>query len=352
MNISIAIVDNNRIYLERLVEVLQEYEDLSVSIYTNSELLEKSLEVKRYDIVLFNPDICDEKIRFYNVKLPICLYSNEEKNAALYSEYNKVMKYQRISKLYKDVIKLYADKAGDIPDFDNIQRSKMIAVYSPIGGSGKTTVALAVASMIGALGENVLYLNTEQLDSSSCVNTHTVEEDSITILLESLEENINFKLKLKGIVKKGICGISYIEGFERIVDYNSVSNEEAAAVFEKIIKYGNYGVVIVDMESCLNDMGQAVFEKADRIIIVEKPGDVSMKKIEMFSKQALTVEYMEKMCKIRNFTDNFTNQEDVLDVPIVGKIANLGNQSIKNTIQKIASKGAINVDAVLHKSFK
>ena len=352
MNISIAIVDNNRLYLERLVEVLQEYEDLSVSIYTNSELLEKSLEVKKYDSVLFNPDICDEKIRFSNVKLPICLYSNEEKNAVLYSEYNKVIKYQRISKLYKDIIKLYADKAGDIPDFDNIHRSKVVAVYSPIGGSGKTTVALAMASMISSLGENVLYLNAEQLDSSSCLNEHTVDEDGITILLEALEENINFELKLKGIVKKGIDGFSYIEGFERIVDYNSVSNEEAEAVLEKIIRYGNYGVVIVDMGSCLNEIGKAVFEKADRIIIVEKPGDVSMKKIEMFSKQALTLEYMDKMCKIRNFADNFANQEDALDVPVVGKITNLGNLSLKNTMQKITSKAVINVDAVFRKNFK
>lgn len=87
MNISIAIADTNELYLERLLEVLQEYEELSVSIFTDVQFLEKTLQLKNFDIVLFDPDIAEEKIDFYNTKLSVCLYSGEAKNTALYKEY-------------------------------------------------------------------------------------------------------------------------------------------------------------------------------------------------------------------------------------------------------------------------
>lgn len=348
MNISIAIADTNQLYIERLVEVLQEYEELSVSIFTNASLLEKTLASKNFDIVLFDPDITDEKIAFFNVKLPICMYSRDAKNIALYKECEKVIKYQRISKIYKDVIKAYADKAGYTPDFENSKSTKMISVYSPIGGSGKTTVALTLASIFSTMGQNVLLLNMEQLDSSSCVNPHTEEKDGITLLFEALDENTNFSLKMKGITQKGLNDISYVEGFERIVDYNSVSGEEMKAVLERITKYGNYGIVIVDMESRLDDLGQAVFEISDKIVVVERPGEIACRKMKMFAQQAIACEYQEKMCKILNFSDNSPN-ENYLDVPYVGNIRNFGNQTLKNMVQLIATKAVINMETLTGK---
>lgn len=350
MNISIAIADTNRDYLERLGAVLQEYEDLSVSIFTSAEILERTLQSKRFDIVLFDPDLSDAKIAFYNTKLAICLYSEDARNTALYSECSKVIKFQRISKLYKDIIKEYADKAGYVPDFDSSQNTKMIAVYSPIGGSGKTTIALTLASMFSSLGENVMFLNMEQLDSASCVNVHVEDADGITVLLESLDENTNFGLKLKGITQKGLNGMSYIEGFERIVDFNSISKEEVQTVLEKIIRYGNYDVVIVDMESRLDDIGQAVFEQADKIIVVEKSGEIAIRKMNLFAQQAIACEYEGKMCKIINFAENNTKSENQLDVPCVGKVYNYGNQSLKNIIQMISTKAAINPNTIMSRN--
>ena len=345
MNISISIADANREYLERLVEVLQEYEELSVSVFTNATLLEQALQTKRFDIVLFNPDICEKKLTFFNVKLCICLYSEDTQNAMLYSDCLKIMKYQRISKLYKEIIKAYADKAGYLADFDNSQNTKIIAVYSPIGGSGKTTIALSLASNLSSSGKSVLFLSAEQMDSSSYVNSRM--EEGITMLIESVGENTNFELKLKGIMKKGLNGVSYIEGFERIVDYNTVTKEEMGAVIEKIRKCGCCDVVIIDMESRMDDICQAVFEQADNIIVVERTGEISTRKMDMFAQQALVCEYASKMCKIQNFVDRNTQLGNQLEIPIIGRVYNYGNQSLKNLIHSICSGNIININAIV-----
>lgn len=347
MNISIAVADVNMVYLEKLVEVLQEYEDLSVSMYTNAKILEQELQSKRYDIVLFDPDISESRMVFSNVKLAVCLYSEDAGNSSLYADYEKVMKYQRISMIYKEVIKLYADKAGYRADFNNEQSSKIVAVYSPVGGSGKTTVALSLASKFSNRGKRVLFLSMEQLDSSAYFNPHTEETDCITGLLEAVSENANMELKLKGILKSGLNGMAYVEGFERIVDFNIVSKEEASELLEKIRKYASAEVIVVDMESRLDAIGYAVFEKADHVVVVERPGEIPTQKINMFAQQAVVVEHSRKMLKLCNFADKNVKTDNQLQLPGIGSIFNYGNQSSKNIIQSIITKCIINEDVLL-----
>lgn len=346
MNISIAIADTNREYLKRLAEVLQEYNELTVSVFSSEEKLEMALENSRFDIVLFDPDISERKLVFSNVKLWVCLYSEDAQNRELYSECEKVIKYQRVSRLYKEVIKLYADKAGYMVSFNHSQDTKIIAVYSPVGGSGKTTVALGLAAKYAMQGENVLFMSMEQLDASTLVNGTDADGDGITMLLESIEGNSNFDLKLKGLAKKGAHNISYIEGFDRIVDYNTITKTEIKEVLERIRKSGEFHTVIVDMGSCLDAIGHVIFEIADNIIIVEKCGEIEDKKMEIFSKQAITREYKAKMCLISNFSEGNRSSINILNIPIIGKVHNYRKQSLKDIMQSIAVKENITLGRI------
>lgn len=346
MNISIAIADADRSYLDKIVEVLQEYEDLTVSGYTNAELLQSSLETKRYDILLFDPDISENKMSFSNIKLAICLYSEEAGNAAMYADYEKVHKYQRISMIYKEVLKAYADKAGYVADFNREQNTQMIAVYSPVGGSGKTTVALALAGRMANAGKKVLFLSMEELDSSSYCNPHTEETDGITSLLEAIGENANIELKLKGIMKNGLNGMSYVEGFSRIVDFNIVSKEEAGELLEKVRKYAGAEVIVIDMESRMDSIGEVIFEKADHIIVIERAGELPTQKLNMFAEQAVVAEHNKKMSKVTNFADGSAKAVNKLQLPLAGTVFNYGNQPLINIIQSIITKCDIHIAAM------
>ncbi len=346
MNITIAIADSNREYLTRLSEVLQEYEDLSVSIFTSVERLEESLRSKKFDVILFNPDICEEKLQFPNVKLSVCLYCDEVENKELYADSEKVMKYQRISNLYKEILKLYADKAGYTVNFDNSQNTRVIAMYSPMGGSGKTTIALAVANKIVSRGKSVLFLSMEQLNSSVCVNPHV--EDGITVLIESISEDVNFELKLKGGMQQGLGGISYVDGFERIVDYNTVTQKEIMDVINSIKRCGICDVVIIDMHSRLDEISIGIFEQADNIIVVEKTGEMSDLKMNLFSQQAIAQEYENKMLVITNMQDGVTGNRGYLNAPNIGHVRNYGKMPIRDLVQLISTNEQLQLDKFIN----
>lgn len=346
MNISIAIADSNREYRERLAEVLQQYSDLTIYKYASCQKIQADIEKYHFDVVLFDPDISDQRIVFPGVKLPMCLYSEEAQNKGMYTEVAQVIKYQRISNIYKEIVRQYADKAGYSMTLDHSQDTQMIAVYSPIGGSGKTTVALTVASRLTGFGKNVLFISMEQLNSSICVNPK--QEEGITALVQSVtDEHTNFELKLKGLLKQGINGMWYIEGFDRIVDYSAVKDEEITEVLKGIRSCGEYDYVVIDMESNIDALGREVMEIADYIFVVEKPGELPAVKMELFARQAIVDEYNSKMIRVCNFADNHSSY--CKDVPFgtVGTINHYGNLQMRSIIKAINANEEINLDQIL-----
>jgi len=348
MNITIAIADSDRDYVERIAEVLQQYAELTIHVYTNGDRLQAAMESKRFDVVLFDPDISREKLSFANVTFPVCLYSDEAHNRGLYADLAKVEKYQRISNIYKEIVREYADKAGYSADFDHSQNTVIAAVYSPVGGSGKTTIALAVASRLVSMGKTVLFVSAEQLSSSLYVNPK--QEDGITALVEvAADERVNFELKVKGLMKQGLNGMYYIEGFDKIVDYDAVTGSEISDTLDKIRRCGLCEVMVVDMESNLDPVGRAILALADHVAVVEKPGELSAMKMKLFAQQALMNECGRKMVKICNFADNQSRYCNELDMPTVGVVHHYGNLPLTNVIQAMNGNGEITVDAFLGK---
>ncbi len=348
MNISIAVADGNRAYTERLSEVLQQYEELTIHIYTSGEKLKDSMESGRFDVVLFDPDISQERLAFPGVRLPICLYSDEARNTGMYADCVKVAKYQRISNIYKEIIREYAAKAGYSADFDHSQNTEVIAVYSPVGGSGKTTVALALASQLTSQGRSVLLVSAEQLSSSCCVNPKT--EDGLVELLEAAgNERVNFELKLKGIVKQGINGMWYVEGFERLTDYGATTGDEMAEVLSKARRCGAWDVLVVDMDSSLDAIGRAIAALADRIVIVERTGQLPTAKMNLFARQVFVHEHQNKLVRVWNFAENNSQYSTELNIPVVGTIHNYGNLQLGDMIRAINRNGEIGVEHIVRK---
>lgn len=346
MNISIAIADTNTEYTQRLTEGLQQYDELTIYVYTSAEKFRKAMDSKRFDVALFDPDICEEHLDFTGVKLPICLYGDETVHAGNYTKLIKTAKYQRISGIYKEIIRNFAEKADSSVEFDYSQNTTTVAVFSPVGGSGKTTVALAAASQLVGQGKTVLFVSTEQLDSSSCVNKK--EEDGIVALVEAAaDEHVNFELTIKGMIKQGLNGMYYIEGFERFADYDAITVGEIESVLNRIRRCGICDVLVVDMESNLNPMGRAIIELSDWVMIVEKAGELPLVKMELFAQQAFVNEYKNKMVRIFNFAENNSKYSTNLDIPVAGTVHNYGNLQLKDVIHAINKNREIVLDKII-----
>lgn len=346
MNIKIAIIDSDINYLERLSGVLQQYDELSVAVFTKTEAFQQIAEFEDFQIVLFNPDISTQQLVFPQKVMPICLCTQESENRSLYRNIPAVQKYQRISSLYKEVIKNYAGSVKDTEmDYFKAANTKVIAIHSPIGGSGKTTLALAIAGKILKADKRVLFLSMEQYNSSSLYCS--IQEEGITCLVEALNTNSSFELKLKGVVKENGAGLPYIECFSRLVDYDDVKSEEIERIIKKIRMCDICDYVIIDTASTLDGVNKAVLKSADRIFIVQRSGELADIKLSMFDKQVLVNELKEKMCVVKNFVMQGTRGYELENVPVAGEIRSYGNISHNDLLSCIEQENNIEVSYLM-----
>lgn len=55
MILKIAIADTNEEYVKRILSVLEEYEDLNLSVFTDENTLEQALMSQKFDVLLLMP---------------------------------------------------------------------------------------------------------------------------------------------------------------------------------------------------------------------------------------------------------------------------------------------------------
>lgn len=345
MNIKIAILDSDINYLERLSGVLQQYDELSVSVFTKKDTLEQAMEQNSFQIVLFHPDVSENQISFPAGVMPIGLCDDETKNRKLYPQMAVIQKYQRISNIYKELLKCYAEYAED-NGMEFLQGSaKTIAVYSPIGGSGKTTIALAIAQKLHAMNKRVFFLSAEQFSSASL--HFPVQEEGITKLIETLNGTNNFQLTLKGILKENEAGILYVEGFRRLVDYEDVSHTELENVITKIRQCDVCDYLIIDTGSCLDEITKTVLESVDKIVLVQRNGENADEKIKLFDTQVWVNEQKERMCVVKNFAEQNKKGYELPQLPIIGVVHNYGNILNNDLLSYIEQENGISISTLL-----
>ena len=99
--------------------------------------------------------------------LKILLDDEEKIISNTFSDAKRVKKYQRISKIYKNLLDYYSEVCGKdmTPGEENV---KIVSFYSPVGGAGKTTVALVSAEKYAQHGKRTFYISFEDIASEDC----------------------------------------------------------------------------------------------------------------------------------------------------------------------------------------
>lgn len=244
------------------------------------------------------------------------------------------------------MIRAYAEKAGYSYESDHAGKMSVVSVYSPIGGSGKTTVALAIAGLAAKKGKKPLFLSLEALCSADALNPY--QEPGIVALAEAAaDESVNFELKMKGLMKQGVNDICYVEGFERLADHKAVSGEEIEDIIHKIQKSGVCDVLVVDLNSGIGSMEAAVMKISDTIVVTEKPGELCSMKMQLFLRQGILNEYKKKMLVVHNFAESNSSYCRQNAFAEAGLIHNYGNLQMKNILHAIEKNGEMNIDRIL-----
>jgi len=278
MRIKLLVATVDSVYAKLLADNISEHHSdiMDVCVCNNTEHLNEVLSKQKYDVALLDETLIKD-INTSQINLPLLLWPEEETIAEIPEEARTIRKYQRISSIIATVLELYAGitKNRHIPDSSS---AYITAVWSPAGGVGKTTVALAYAMQNVSEGKAVFYLNLE--DFSSLPGLLNDNGKSISSVFEMLDDNNgNVKMLIQGISCKD-KGITYLCKPDNYDDMCVLSSDNISELITVCAELADE--LVIDLSCSCDKRVIKVFGLADKILIVTEDSGSAKSKLEQF----------------------------------------------------------------------
>lgn len=326
--INVVLTDTDELYLNRLTNYLiQNADSFNISSFTSKEILNEFLANKanKVDILIIPEQFINESIESIDIPAKIILSEGSSNRKIEGFEY--INKYQKADKFVSDILLIFAEKTGRIGAITKGDKNtKIIGLYSPVGGSGKTTIALALSALCASLGLTVLYLNFERINSATAFFAEAPSGNMSDIFLALKTKGANLGLKIiSNRYADPVSKIHYINSPESAMEYNELSEKEVANLLREIDTLAEYNIVFVDMQSSFDTYTLNLLLGCDQIVVP-------------FSQDALSLAKMNAFLNETRFHENLSN--------LVSKSHLVANKVVANGAETIQASQIVQHKAV------
>lgn len=221
---------------------------------------------QKADILIVSEELYSQSMQRHNISHIFVMNEQYEEDQTADLNVTHIFKYTSIKEIFNEII----GKSADVLKLDKTakQETQIVLFYSASGGTGKTTVAMGVSAFLTKNYKRVFYLNAARLQ----VFQHMLENhSSITaadVYAKLASAGDNAYSDIKHVIRKE-C-FSYLPPFKAAL----MSLGLSYSVFEKIISSaknsGDYDFIIVDSDITFDEDKAALFNIADKVIIVVK----------------------------------------------------------------------------------
>lgn len=326
LNLVIADEDSN--YLSRLVNYITENnKQFEISSFSDKYSLLRYLseQTNKIHILLFSENMASKELDNCHVDVKLLLSDGEYTQN---DKYKAINKYCRADMLIETLLMEYAEQSGhmDVLMSGNEEQTSVIGVYSPVGGSGKTVLSLALAKAFAAMEREVLYLNFEGISSVSGILKNDSKWNMSDVYLETQNRKSNVGLKVVQCKENHYeSGIYFINPPERATEYTEVKPGELARIINETKNLGKFDVIIVDMSSGYYNDTLKILEACTTVVIPFFNNDNSLQKMRTFAEE---IEGQDTLFALSNRMIAVENCSTAISVD------SFGNISVKAAIPK------------------
>ena len=317
MIINLAIIDNDKEYLDKIkFNIENDYKNIRVDMFLSPYEYKENYEDKSYDLILINEEYfineketIDRYINYSNYCNKICKLFEKDKSQNFF-KYQKLNDFVNkiIIKAYKNVelvksdddLKMaedeenYCHKENEREELNDAKKynlkkteKKVITVYSPYGGIGKSKSAMRFAKNLSKYG-NTFYLNLEMFS-----NLEERDKDGINLVNAVYNvDNLNNQKFKENLDNKGE-GLYTFYPLENPYELLNISENDILKILSKI-KESNFKYIIMDLDSIINRISLTLFNKSDLIFVLS---DIRRLKMKRFNNLIKSLENYEDIKK-------------------------------------------------------
>lgn len=262
----IVIADLDDIYMAPLelkfVEELGDKADLQI-ITDNDYFAEYFSYPKNIDILLVSEDLYRSDLQKHTIKNIFVLTEQMEEVTTEVLEVTKILKYTSIKEIYNQVM---ASNLGMINnEIVHTRETEVVLVYSPLGGVGKTTLAMGISASLAQNYKKVLYINAEKINTFGYMlnNSTSIPNSSQS---EFSDEKGDIFINIKHLIRNE--KFDYLPPFGFALSSISLNGK----IYENIIKSARrtktYDVIVVDTDMVFDEDKVSLLTQADKVLMV------------------------------------------------------------------------------------
>lgn len=305
--------------------ILEHNGTFEITSYTKTEFLMDALDNGNIDILLIVEKMLTDEIKFKLTNCLILILDDVSKDAEPYAHVNK---YQKTESILKEITFKYAESKGDQSFLASKgEGANIISVYSPIGGSGKTTVAMSLAGALVKRGYGVIYFSMERFGSEDCYMDVTSGEglSEIFLKLKNGSNGLSFEIMKRLVTDES--GIQYLLPPESAMEFSEMSCEEMHSLIEQMANCDGVDYLIIDTPSEFNEMILNVLKMSSCVALIAEETPSGISKIRKFVRE------LSIFAELKLIYDRF--------LPIVNKTS--GRNASQAVQQVLGEKPAVGV---------
>lgn len=290
---NLVICDAEFRYANLLAKNIEMREELSVKVYVCSGINHVLFLAKERKIhILIIDEIYSYEERKSILANQVFVLSKNHVNN-LDDEEVAIRKYQSADSIIREIFETYMEKTKE-----NMIRTmrkrvpKILAVYSPIHRTGKTTFAIALGQEY-AKQKKTLYINQEEYAGFEDYFGEGLNLGDLLYYIKQGRGNIGIRLQSAIKKKKELDIISPIP---ISLDLKEISEQEWRMLLEQIVENSVYEYIILDIGESVQGLFQ-LLELCDRIYMPIQKDEISQRKIRCYEENIRRLGY-EKIFRI------------------------------------------------------
>ncbi|MCJ7840224.1 AAA family ATPase [Lederbergia sp. NSJ-179] len=266
--IQLIIGDTDALFLQSFSEYIMASNlksKFDLKLFSSSSRIKKYIETEQvYDILLIQPEL-------YNPNMVLSekntvFFLQESMNDANQSQ--SVYKYQPLNKILSDMLSVYYEHYST---FQGVARegikTKVLSVYSPNGGTGKTTFTINLSKQMALKGNKVFYLNLEFLNTSSLFFQSADDHPSLQVFYYLKARPEQFLSKIESLKKTDeTMNVDYFQLPICPDEMIAIKREEIKYLIQAIIETEHYDYILIDLDSSVHERVGAAIEESHQVI--------------------------------------------------------------------------------------
>ena len=239
----------------------------------------RTIDILIADKAFYGPQLDEHTIRH------ILLLASEIEIAQEYPEkVQMMMKYLPVEEILQAVEALVqteeAEQREEILPAEKAE-TKVIAVYSPLGGCGKSLVSVALGRKLKRLDQSVLLIGCDSMQSiSAYLEEEQFADEKLAEQLKNPGEETYWTI-LQNI---GQSEVSYLLPFEKALPSLGIGAAEMRNLISILKEKRDFSCLILDLGSSLDEQTLALMEESDAYVLIIEANTISNRKMRKLQK--------------------------------------------------------------------